>query len=62
MYFTDRGAASHAALNLGRILFPLFALALDMPEDWFDDKVGRILGLSRHYVSDTLRRRRAVLR
>ncbi|KAJ3538393.1 hypothetical protein NMY22_g5181 [Coprinellus aureogranulatus] len=28
----------HAALNLGRVLFPLFALALDLPETWFDDK------------------------
>ncbi|KAI9066009.1 Clavaminate synthase-like protein [Trametes sanguinea] len=29
----------HAAVNLGRKLFPLFALALDLPEDFFDDKV-----------------------
>ncbi|KAL7279630.1 hypothetical protein ACG7TL_006036 [Trametes sanguinea] len=28
----------HAAVNLGRKLFPLFALALDLPEDFFDDK------------------------
>lgn len=30
---------SHAAVNLGRKLFPLFALALDLPENYFDDKV-----------------------
>ncbi|KAJ7644722.1 Clavaminate synthase-like protein [Roridomyces roridus] len=28
----------HKALNLGRLLFPLFALALDLPEDFFADK------------------------
>ncbi|KAI0655414.1 Clavaminate synthase-like protein [Cubamyces menziesii] len=28
----------HAAVNLGRKMFPLFALALDLPEDFFDDK------------------------
>ncbi len=30
---------SHAAVALGRKLFPLFALALNLPEDFFDDKV-----------------------
>lgn len=30
---------SHAAVALGKKLFPLFALALDLPEDFFDDKV-----------------------
>lgn len=30
---------SHAAVNLGRKLFPLFARALDLPEDFFNDKV-----------------------
>lgn len=25
--------------SLGRRLFPLFALALDLPRDYFDDKV-----------------------
>ncbi|KAJ8487237.1 hypothetical protein ONZ51_g4303 [Trametes cubensis] len=29
----------HAAVNLGRKMFPLFALALDLPENFFDDKV-----------------------
>jgi len=29
----------HAAVNLGKLLFPLFALALYLPEDFFDDKV-----------------------
>jgi hypothetical protein len=30
---------SHAAVKLGRILFPIFAMALDLSEDFFDDKV-----------------------
>ena len=30
---------SHAAIALGKSLFPLFALALDLPENFFDDKV-----------------------
>ena len=30
---------SHAAVRLGKYLFPLFALALDLPEDFFDGKV-----------------------
>lgn len=30
---------SHAAVKLGKLLFPLFALALDLPETFFDDKV-----------------------
>jgi hypothetical protein len=30
---------SHSAVSLGKSLFPLFALALDLPEDFFDDKV-----------------------
>ncbi|KAK1227332.1 hypothetical protein PQX77_009654 [Marasmius sp. AFHP31] len=29
---------SHAAIQLGRSIFPLLALALDLPEDFFDDK------------------------
>ncbi|VDB91816.1 unnamed protein product [Peniophora sp. CBMAI 1063] len=28
----------HATVRLGKYLFPLFALALDLPEDFFDDK------------------------
>lgn len=31
--------SSYAALRLGASLFPLFALALDLPENYFDDKV-----------------------
>jgi len=30
---------SHRALQVGQQLFPLFALALDLPENFFDDKV-----------------------
>jgi isopenicillin N synthase-like dioxygenase len=30
---------SHAAVDVGKALFPLFALALDLPENYFDDKV-----------------------
>jgi isopenicillin N synthase-like dioxygenase len=30
---------SSAILRLGQSLFPLFALALDLPETFFDDKV-----------------------
>lgn len=30
---------SHSAVRLGKLLFPLFALALDLPENFFDDKV-----------------------
>ena len=29
---------SHAAVHLGRLVFPLFALALELPEDYFQDK------------------------
>jgi len=32
-------ARSYAAVKLGKLLFPLFALALDLPETFFDDKV-----------------------
>lgn len=32
---------SHAAVELGKQLFPLFAVALDLPEDYFADKVRR---------------------
>lgn len=32
-------ARSHAAVKLGRSLFPIFALALDLSEDFFEDKV-----------------------
>ena len=30
---------SHAAVRLGQSLFPLFALALNLSENFFDDKV-----------------------
>ncbi|KAJ6453196.1 hypothetical protein C8R47DRAFT_1168449 [Mycena vitilis] len=41
----------HRALNLGRLLFPLFALALDLPEDFFTDKTRDSAALMRllHY-------------
>jgi hypothetical protein len=32
---------SHAVVHLGQYLFPLFALALGLPEDFFADKVSR---------------------
>jgi isopenicillin N synthase-like dioxygenase len=35
---------SSAVLRLGHSLFPLFALALDLPEDFFDDKVSPARG------------------
>lgn len=31
--------SSHAVVQLGKTLFPLFALALNLPEHFFDDKV-----------------------
>jgi hypothetical protein len=34
---------SHSALKLGKLLFPLFALALDLPETFFDDKVSEFV-------------------
>ncbi|KAJ7268053.1 hypothetical protein C8J57DRAFT_354178 [Mycena rebaudengoi] len=41
----------HRALNLGKLLFPLFALALDLPSDFFDDKTKHSAALMRllHY-------------
>ena len=38
-HFLFTECPSHAAVQLGRSLFPLFALALDLPENFFDDKV-----------------------
>ena len=32
-------SSSHAAVGLGKNLFPLFARALDLAPDFFDDKV-----------------------
>lgn len=30
-------------MNVGKVLFPLFALALELPEAYFDDKVSLVL-------------------
>ncbi|KAH9060198.1 2OG-Fe-II oxygenase [Lactarius vividus] len=42
----------HAAVALGKNLFPLFARALDLPPDFFDDKRGpvdeRVIGIGAH--------------
>ncbi|KAI8986155.1 Clavaminate synthase-like protein [Trametes punicea] len=45
----------HAAVNLGRKLFPLFALALDLPENFFDDKTKNAAAIMRvlHYPPQT---------
>lgn len=37
----------HAAVALGQSLFPLFALALDLPEDFFDDKTTKPAAIMR---------------
>ncbi|KAF5360834.1 hypothetical protein D9756_004969 [Leucocoprinus leucothites] len=41
----------HSALKLGQLLFPLFALALDLPEAFFDDKTTKPAAIMRllHY-------------
>jgi len=41
----------HSAIRLGRTLFTLFALALDLPENFFDDKTSRPAAIMRilHY-------------
>ncbi|KAG2010348.1 2OG-Fe(II) oxygenase [Coprinopsis cinerea AmutBmut pab1-1] len=41
----------HAAFALGQALFPLFALALELPERWFDDKTTNPAAIMRllHY-------------
>ncbi|KAG6812496.1 hypothetical protein H0H92_002495, partial [Tricholoma furcatifolium] len=41
----------HDAISLGKLLFPLFALALDLKEDFFDDKTIRPAAIMRilHY-------------
>ena len=36
---TDCLRYSHAIVTLGKALFPIFALALDLPETFFEDKV-----------------------
>ncbi|KAH9932763.1 Clavaminate synthase-like protein [Epithele typhae] len=45
----------HAAVALGRKLFPLFARALDLPEDFFADKTRNVAALMRvlHYPPQT---------
>lgn len=43
---------SHAAVLLGQSLFPLFALALDLPENFFDDKVIMVSCLHMPPVAD----------
>jgi len=41
----------HAVIRLGQALFPLFALALDLPESFFDDKTTKPAAIMRllHY-------------
>jgi len=41
----------HNAVRLGKLLFPLFALALELSEDFFDDKITRPAAIMRllHY-------------
>ncbi|KAI0345572.1 Clavaminate synthase-like protein [Trametopsis cervina] len=45
----------HEAVELGKKLFPLFALALELPEDFFDDKTKNSAALMRvlHYPPQT---------
>ncbi|EGN97900.1 hypothetical protein SERLA73DRAFT_74151 [Serpula lacrymans var. lacrymans S7.3] len=45
----------HAAVKLGKSLFPLFALALDLPETFFDDKTKNSAAIMRtlHYPPQT---------
>lgn len=45
--------SSHAAVGLGKNLFPLFARALDLSPDFFDDKV-RIHPLADPISSQTI--------
>ena len=42
---------SHHLVRLGQSLFPLFALALDLPENFFDDKTTKPAAIMRllHY-------------
>ncbi|KAF8192179.1 2OG-Fe(II) oxygenase [Pholiota molesta] len=45
----------YAAVNLGRVLFPIFALALNLPEDFFKDKTQYSAALMKllHYPPQT---------
>ena len=49
-YFSQH-CTSHAAVHLGRLMFPLFARALELPEDFFEDKAGA-QNVARFYSSD----------
>lgn len=42
--------SSKEAIGLGRKLFPLFALALDLPEDFFEDKVSQTSKQNDDYI------------
>ncbi|THH06141.1 hypothetical protein EW145_g4286 [Phellinidium pouzarii] len=44
-----------AAVSFGKTLFPLFAIALDLPEDFFDDKTREAAAIMRilHYPPQT---------
>jgi hypothetical protein len=41
--FTSLFSPSHAAVGLGKNLFPLFARSLDLASDFFNDKVRTLL-------------------
>ncbi|GLB38567.1 putative iron ascorbate-dependent oxidoreductase family protein [Lyophyllum shimeji] len=45
----------HAAVQLGKLMFPLFALALDLPAKFFDDKTRKSAALMKllHYPPQT---------
>ncbi|KAF8657326.1 hypothetical protein AX16_001798 [Volvariella volvacea WC 439] len=45
----------HAAVALGKAMFPMFALALHLPEDWFADKTKNSAAMMRilHYPTQT---------
>ncbi|KAF7293986.1 2OG-Fe oxygenase [Mycena kentingensis (nom. inval.)] len=54
--FRERVLAYYrAAVQLGQLLFPLFALALDLPENFFDDKTTKPAAIMRllHYPPQT---------
>ena len=43
VYTSPTLGTSHAALAVGKTLYHLFALALDLPETYFEDKVWMVL-------------------
>jgi len=53
----------HAAVGLGLKLFPLFALALNLPEDWFNDKITKPAAIMRllHYPPQSARDEEGVI-